>query len=269
MKRSVYLIAVLMFITSTVMSQGAINGTIYIRMSKVDNKEVVEPLKSASVYVTYGGNKIGTTTNNHGDYTIRPLQPGVYVVVIYSPLIDTVIIPDITVSGSEISFVKDIVMDAGKKLGKFVVTADRPLKEGSPSKHQIKGPELGLLPDPGNINQIVELFGGAWVSDNGRQISFRGARIGDALYVVDGVRQRSTDVSLPNRSIGTMNVWNGGVPAEYGDFTGGVVVIETLSYFDWENQQEVKRLIAKKNAADEEFRRQKEEKAKNESPEEG
>jgi hypothetical protein len=32
------------------------------------------------------------------------------------------------------------------------------------------------------------------------------------------------------------------------------VVIETMSYFDWENQQEVKRLIKKKEKENEEFR---------------
>jgi hypothetical protein len=46
----------------------------------------------------------------------------------------------------------------------------------------------------------------------------------------------------PSMAIGSIMVYTGGVPSKYGDYSGGVVVVETMSYFDWVAQQESKRL---------------------------
>jgi hypothetical protein len=235
-------------------AQGTIKGNITTVLTQ-GGQETVSPLVGAEVSVTYGGGMIKTMTNNHGDYTLKPLEPGTYNVTISSILIDTLVITNIQVTGSGVTFVEDKKVQMGRSLGRLVITGSESLRNASPSKGVLKGTDLVNLPEPTNINKAIELMGGTWVSDDGRQISFRGARIGDALYIVDGVRQRSTDVSLPAGSIATINAWHGGVPAEYGDFMGGVVVIETMSYFDWENQQEVKRLIKKKEKEIEEFRK--------------
>jgi len=39
-------------------------------------------------------------------------------------------------------------------------------------------------------------------------------------------------VNIPGTSIGGVSVYAGGVPAKYGDTTGGVIIMETKSYFD-------------------------------------
>jgi hypothetical protein len=72
------------------------------------------------------------------------------------------------------------------------------------------------------------------------ELVFRGARKGDMIYLVDGVKTRDVG-SVPGVSIGRMMVYTGGLPAKYGDTLGGVVVMESKSYFDlyraWEAQQ--------------------------------
>ena len=176
-----------------------------------------------------------------------------YNVTINSYLVDTVVIIGIRVTGNGTSFIDDLAIRLGRQLPTARIIDKVPLKNESPSKEELKGSDFTKLADP-NLGKALELFGSTWVSDDGRQISFRGARIGDVLYIVDGVRQRSTNVSIPSQAISVINVWHGGVPAQYGDFMGGVVVIETMSYFDWENQQEVKRLIRKKNEELEKFK---------------
>ncbi|MFO7722345.1 MAG: carboxypeptidase regulatory-like domain-containing protein [Bacteroidales bacterium] len=251
MKRHFILFLLTVMPVIYIAAQGTIRGNVTTVLLQ-GGQETVAPLVGAEVYVTYGGSMIKTTTNNHGDYTIKPLEPGIYNVTINSILIDTLVVTNIQVSGTGVTFVEDKKVPLGRSLDRVVISSSTSLRNASPSKGELKGADLDNLPDP-NINKAIELMGGTWVSDNGRQISFRGARIGDALYIIDGVRQRSTEVSLPNRSIATINAWHGGVPAEYGDFMGGVVVIETMSYFDWENQQEVKRLIKKKEKELEEF----------------
>jgi outer membrane receptor protein involved in Fe transport len=37
---------------------------------------------------------------------------------------------------------------------------------------------------------------------------------------------------VPGSSIGGVTVYTGGIPAKYGDTTGGVIILETKSYFD-------------------------------------
>lgn len=245
--KTVLLIGLALISAGTLAAQGSIKGN--IKTVFVSNGvDSVEPLPNAEVYVMYAGSRIVARTSANGDYTLKPLEPGTYTVTIQSILIDTVMIPDVRVSGTEMTFAPHVMAPLGRKMKGIVVHGEPTLRTGNPSKEELRKGQLDKLPDPGNINTAIAIMaGGVYVSEDGRQISFRGARIGDALYVVDGVRQRGTDVSVPNGSIATINSWNGGVPAQYGDFTGGVVVIETMSYFDWENQQEVRKLIQQKN----------------------
>lgn len=77
------------------------------------------------------------------------------------------------------------------------------------------------------------------LTDDG-ELVFRGARKGDMIYMMDGIKSTSVG-TVPSCAIGRMMVYSGGLPAKYGDTTGGVVVMETLSYFDlyrkWEGEQ--------------------------------
>jgi hypothetical protein len=77
------------------------------------------------------------------------------------------------------------------------------------------------------------------MTDDG-ELVFRGARKGDLINYIDGVKM--TEVrNVPSASLGYIMVYAGAIPAKYGDTTGGVVVMETLSYFDllreWEAKQ--------------------------------
>ena len=67
-------------------------------------------------------------------------------------------------------------------------------------------------------------------TDDG-ELVFRGARKGDMIYYMDGVKTNELN-PVPSASIGRIKVYSGGLPAKYGDTLGGVVVMESLSYFD-------------------------------------
>lgn len=58
-------------------------------------------------------------------------------------------------------------------------------------------------------------------------ISVRGARTDANLYFIDGVKTQSAIV--PQSAISSVTMYTGGIPASYGDVTGGVFVIETKS----------------------------------------
>lgn len=67
-------------------------------------------------------------------------------------------------------------------------------------------------------------------NDDG-ELMFRGSRGGDMLYLIDGVKTREIG-AMPSAAINSMSVYTGGMPAKYGDTMGGVIVLETKSYFD-------------------------------------
>jgi hypothetical protein len=68
------------------------------------------------------------------------------------------------------------------------------------------------------------------MSDDG-ELMFRGARKGDMIYVLDGIKSNEV-FNVPSCAIGKMMVYTGGLPAKYGDTLGGAIILETKSYFD-------------------------------------
>jgi outer membrane receptor protein involved in Fe transport len=67
---------------------------------------------------------------------------------------------------------------------------------------------------------------------NSDELYFRGSRSDAMAYFVDGVKVPGRLSGVPPASIASITMYTGGLPARYGDVTGGVVAIETKSYFD-------------------------------------
>lgn len=124
----------------------------------------------------------------------------------------------------------DVVADDGSMKLEY---GELPIKEltseeidKSPSKFDVKGLVVGMSSE-------------VRMTDDG-ELVFRGARKGDMIYLMDGVK--TSDVgTVPGCAIGRMMVYTGGLPAKFGDTLGGVVVMETKSYFDlyrqWESEE--------------------------------
>ena len=49
--------------------------------------------------------------------------------------------------------------------------------------------------------------------------------------MMDGIKSNEVG-TVPSCAIQRMKIYTGGLPAKYGDTMGGVVVMETKSYFD-------------------------------------
>lgn len=249
-KLSVLLVAMLCITFGAFSQVGTIKGNIKMKKT-VNGVDTLVPLISATVSVTFGDQTVATLTDLHGDYTLKPLNPGTYNIIITHVQTDTLRVENFHVSGTDISFVKDLEVNEFKTIGGITVVADHTtIKAGIPSKSEMKREDLTRLPDISNINDIVtNLSSMVYKSERSNQVSFRGARMGDALYIVDGVPQRSTDVDVPNLSVNKVTAIYGGVPAKYGDFMGGVVEVETRGYFDWLNEQYIKELRIKQQNA--------------------
>ncbi len=79
-------------------------------------------------------------------------------------------------------------------------------------------------------SMVASMTSDVKVADDG-ELMFRGSRKGEMLYLIDGVKTSEIG-SIPSCAIGSITVYAGGMPAKYGDTLGGVVILETKSYFD-------------------------------------
>jgi len=80
-----------------------------------------------------------------------------------------------------------------------------------------------------SANDIASLGAGTYQEDSGDVFQIRGSRTGATRLMVDGNYVDDFN-SIPNSAIQEMQVLTGGIPAKYGDTTGGVVIITTKSY---------------------------------------
>lgn len=212
---------------------------------KIVEDETSEPIPGAMVTLSVLGNEVKTITDYEGRFTIKPLNPGTYNLSIVSG-IDTLKHNGIQINADKITFVNDLIMTKGL-LGEVVIsTFHEKLIDPEDTKIvTIRAKEIAVLPVRTNINQIARTMSSEiQVSEDGNEIYFRGSRNGDVMYIIDGVKVTGGRPLLPSSSIQAMRVYTGGIPAKYGDVLGGVIMVETKSYFDyynvWKGEQEMK-----------------------------
>ncbi len=201
--------------------QGTLSG-------KIIDKETGEPLPFVNVAIYKGDQQIkGATSDFDGKYTIKPIDPGPYDVqasfVGYTPKR----IEGVVVASNRITF-QDIKMTAGVELDVVeIVQYKKPLinKDGGATGGSVTSEEINKMPTRSAAG-IATTVGGVSTAGTGGQISIRGGRTdGDFVYI-DGVKVRGSS-NLPKSALQEVNVITGGVPANYGDATGGIISITT------------------------------------------
>lgn len=68
-------------------------------------------------------------------------------------------------------------------------------------------------------------------SGESESLYVKGGKPESMLILVDGVKMREVP-TLPSAGVQSLTIDTGGIPAKFGDTTGGVIEIETKSYFD-------------------------------------
>lgn len=195
------------------------------------------PVPFATVKILQGNELVGgAQTDDEGRYHYKPLNPGNYELVVMEPGHQTQRVNKINVSPNEATYV-DVKLLINS-LGTIEVIAP-PIdytKTGVDktmfSMVSIDSKELSQLAgySSGDVKNALEMISSDVVSTGDGEVHFRGSR-GDANgFFVDGVRTLRA-ATVPGLSIENLTVFNGGVPASYGDITSGVVVITTKSYF--------------------------------------
>jgi len=219
-------------------SPGEIKGKVF--------NDLVEPEPYVEVWVHDIGDKIiKTETDENGKFTLKPLSPGSYAVYATGFGYDTTIIQEVLVRADDITFLNDIDITAGVNIGEHV---HEPGPIDPCGCVVIIREDLEKLPVIRNISDVLISLSPEIKKGNDGELYFRGSRNGASTIYIDGVKLRDQHFNMPAKAYASIQVYTGGIPAKYGDTTGGVVAIETQSYFSLWRHAKAKRDIALRKA---------------------
>lgn len=204
--------------------QGAIKATI--------TDDAGEPLPFANVIVKQNGVQVtGGQSDFDGLVNIKPITPGTYDVEVSSLGFGTKMISGVQVTTGVTTYLpKDQtkLSTAVEMLDVVEVVAyDKPLFEKGSSKQETMTSKDIQKMAARSPSQLAATAGGTYSSDNGSSdLNIRGSRSDANYYFIDGIKVRGSS-AIPRASIDQITVITGGLPARYGDVTGGVVSITT------------------------------------------
>jgi len=195
---------------------------------KVTEKGGKEGIPFASVAALLNGTQVqATVTDFDGNYSIKPLNPGKYDVKATSVGYQPQEIKGVLVSTDKISFA-DFELGKGVELQEVeIVEYTVPLiDKGSPATQKtVTYEEIQAAPTR-DVNSIASQTAGVYQQDEGGAINIRGSRSDATSYYVDGIKVRG-GLGLSQKGTEQITVITGGVPAQYGDATGGIVSVTT------------------------------------------
>jgi len=203
---------------------GTIRGT-------VTDKESKESIPNCRVSLKQNGTvKANASTDFDGKFQINSITPGTYDVEVsnpgegYQPQLTT----GVVVSSDRITFLEKLTLGKGTDIEEVVVVAYRvPLidKDGGASGATVTREDINRLPVR-NAAGVASTVGGVNVQEGSGDISVRGSRSDGTYYYIDGIKVRGSS-NLPKSAYEEISVITGGLPANYGDATGGIISITT------------------------------------------
>lgn len=221
MKRFLFSICCLLVSFSVFAQSGELSG-------KITDKDSGEGLPFANVYVTINGLPLGSTTDFDGFYSIKPIPPGTYDLTVEYIGYQTSKTTGVQVIADKITFLDIQVAEESELLDEVVVIEYRtPLfeKDQTSSGSTVSKEDIANLPTR-NVESIASTTAGVYQEDEGSDLNVKGARSEGTEYYIDGIRVRG-GTGLPANAIEQMSVVTGGIPAKYGDATGGIINITT------------------------------------------
>lgn len=213
------------------MSAGSAQSGEIIGVVKDENGET---MPGANVFLLTGSQKLrNTVTGADGKYVFKPLDAGTYTIKVTYISYDTLQIT-VNVSGGKTKYQDFNMLVAANQLPvcKILPPYENMVQETMCTGKKIDYMEIKLMPV--NKGDIVSLAAnvtpGLMPTADGKDVYIRGSRAGTTAYFIDGQRVIGS-FGVPSQSIQGMTVYTGGIPAMYGDVTGGIIEINTKTYF--------------------------------------
>jgi len=230
MKKLLLFCAFIPFLMAQVFGQntGTIKGKIY------DN-DTKGTLPGANIVVSSGNSTIGCQTDLDGNYVLKPLAAGTYSIKISYMGYKTTTVEKILVNPGKITVMDDLYISMegitlDGKIAEKIEYRD-PLIRPDPITI-LRPEEYEDIAGKRDLSSVISKMNSDIYSNEQGELFFRGSRSDNFVYIVDGVKSVDGQAHIPSGAIGSISIYTGGVPAAYGDFTGGCVVIESKSFFD-------------------------------------
>ncbi|WP_343606984.1 carboxypeptidase regulatory-like domain-containing protein [Fluviicola sp.] len=204
-----------------------------IRGSVID-KDSKEAIYDCIVVIKQNGTVKGnTTTDMDGKFQLNSLTPGSYDVEISNPGegYQPTAIKGVVINADRITFLDNTALGlptSAKEIEEVVVVAYKvPLinKDGGPSGATVTREDISRMPTRSAAG-VASTVGGVQTDEGSGDISVRGSRSDGTYFFIDGIKVRGSS-NLPKSSIEEVSVITGGLPANYGDVTGGIIAVTT------------------------------------------
>lgn len=194
-----------------------------------------EAIYAARVFIEDQGKVYNSRTNEDGEFKISAIPAGTYVVQICKD--------GDTLKTEPIKVLAEAITDMGVifysnnilELPQIVISADNggiKIIKGFLPLPRLDAEQIEKSAVKFSISTLVSSMTTDVKLEDDGSLVFRGARKGDMIYYVDGMKVVGGELNLPSTAISNMMVYSGGLPAQFGDTMGGVVAIETKGYFE-------------------------------------
>ncbi|PWH84877.1 carboxypeptidase-like regulatory domain-containing protein [Brumimicrobium oceani] len=238
MKTIIKLIAAIFFVNFA-MAQGAVGD---IRGQIFEDPDTEKPAMFAKVWVERGATKFGADTDENGRFLISSIPTGMYVLNVnyLSDSIPRTVLAKVMADGTEdlgrINFYEEV-----KELeGIDVISYTEPLISIDFGQERINSLDIAQSAVKNDIKALIMSRNSDIKVDDNGQMMIRGSRGNNLVSYIDGVKMNEVK-SVPSSAIGAITIYSSAIPAKYGDTTGGVIIIETKSYYDLWRAAKLKR----------------------------
>ncbi len=221
MLRKIYLLLATVLISVVAFAQtGTLKGTVLNAMSG-------ESVPFANVIIERNGSQTaGTTTDIDGKFTIKPITPGTYTIKATFVGYQTFMMTGVIISANKITF-QDLKMSSGIQKDEIIIVEyKKPLIDQDNKTGQTKTSEEIVAMPTRSVASVAATTAGIYQKDEGESLNVRGSRSDATDYYIDGIKVRGT-LGVPQSAIEQITVMTGGLPAQYGDATAGIISITT------------------------------------------
>ena len=195
---------------------------------KVIDAMTGETIPMANIVVKLdGATVIGGASDFDGNYTIKPINPGTYTIEVSFIGYSTIVQNNVLISPNKITFIDyELSVSTNELTEVQVIEYDVPLIDADKSGSTKTAEQITSLPTR-NVQNVAATTAGIYQSDSGSEVNVRGSRSNATSYYIDGIKITGNTNVLPQSAIDQMTVVTGGLPAQYGDATGGIISITT------------------------------------------
>jgi len=224
MIRKIYITLIVLVATSVaaLAQSGAIKGTV------IDGK-TKDPVPFANVVVSSNGAQVATgQTDFDGVYYIKPLNPGKYSVKVIILGFAPVELKGIPVAADKIQEANVTLQSSVKEIKELtIVEYQVPLisKDNTATGGTLTREEIAAAPTR-SVANVAAITAGVSQADDNKGLNVRGGREEATQYIIDGVKVRGS-FNVSQAGVEQITVYTGGVPAQFGDATSGIIAITT------------------------------------------